>query len=407
MSARADLDPRSGIPPSSGNGKSSPDPSRNGLPRTAAAGPVLDAGNGPYPQPPMPGVPPTPAAQRFSDSQFFRRSILVVSLVVVASLVLALIWFASEVFLLLFAAIMLAVLLRAPVNWLVRRTQMPENAALGLSILAFGAVLGLLVYLFAVPMAEQVTQLFDTLPHAMARLRKWMWHYSWAKPFQPLVAELGRLRVDTQMLGRATGFISYTIEGLAGVLVMLFIGVYLAAQPRLYQRGFMHLLPRKARSRAGDVLDEIGYVLRWWLFGRMITMTVVGVAAGIGLWWLDIPLAFTLGVLSGLLEFIPYLGPILSAVPALLVSFNVGPTDAFYVLLLYVVIQSAENYLLSPLIEQRTVSLPPALVLFSTLLLAALSGPLGVILASPLTAACIVAVKLLYVENVVEQPVKK
>ncbi len=398
MSARADLDPRSEIPPSS----------RNGLPRTAAAGPVLDAGSGPYPPPPVPGTaPPSPAAQRFSDSQFFRRSILVVSLVIGASLVLALIWFASEVFLLLFAAIMLAVLLRAPVNWLVRRTRMPENAALTLSILLFSAVLGLLIYLFAVPMAEQVTQLFDTLPQAMARLRKWMWHYSWAKPFQPLVAELGRLRVDTQMLGRATGFISYTIEGLAGILVMLFIGVYLAAQPRLYQRGFMHLLPRKARSRAGDVLDEIGYVLRWWLFGRMITMTVVGVAAGIGLWWLDIPLAFTLGVLSGLLEFIPYLGPILSAVPALLVSFNVGPTEAFYVLLLYVVIQSAENYLLSPLIEQRTVSLPPALVLFSTLLLAALSGPLGVILASPLTAACIVAVKLLYVEDVVEQPVKK
>jgi predicted PurR-regulated permease PerM len=407
MSARADVDPRSAIPPPGTDNSSAADPSRNGLPRTAAAGPVLDAGGGPYPSSPVSGGVPPPAMQRFSDSQFFRRSILVVSLVVVASLLLALIWFASEVFLLMFAAIMLAVLLRAPTNWLVQRTPLSENFALGLSILAFGAVLGTLVYLFAVPLMDQVTQLVDTLPAAMAHLRKWMWHYSWAKPLQPLVAELARLKVDTQMLGRASGFISYTFEGLAGFVVMLFIGVYLAAQPRLYQRGFMHLLPHKARSRANDVLDEIGSVLRWWLFGRVMTMTVVGVAAGIGLWWLDVPLAFTLGVMSGLLEFIPYLGPILSAVPALLVAFNVGPTEAFYVLMLYVVIQSAENYLLSPLIEQRTVSLPPALVLFSTLLLAALSGPLGVILASPLTATCIVAVKLLYVEDVVEQPPKK
>jgi predicted PurR-regulated permease PerM len=403
MNARVGVDPHSDMPAAD---RAAADPSRNGLPRTAAAGPVLDAGVGPYPPPPVSGSVPPPAAQRFSDSQFFRRSILVVSLVVVASLLLAVIWFASEVFLLMFAAIMLAVLLRAPTNWLMQRTPLSENFALGLAILALGGVLGAMIYLFAVPLMDQVTQLVDTLPAAMAHLRKWMWHYSWAKPLQPLVAELARMKVDTQMLGRASSFISYTFEGLAGFVVMLFIGVYLSAQPRLYQRGFMHLLPRKARSRANDVLDEVGYVLRWWLFGRMITMTVVGVAAGIGLWWLDIPLAFTLGVMSGLLEFIPYLGPILSAVPALLVAFNVGPTEAFYVLMLYVVIQSAENYLLSPLIEQRTVSLPPALVLFSTLLLAALSGPLGVILASPLTATCIVAVKLLYVEDVVEQPKK-
>jgi predicted PurR-regulated permease PerM len=115
--------------------------------------------------------------------------------------------------------------------------------------------------------------------------------------------------------------ISSTFQGLAGLVVILFIGVYLAAQPRLYQRGLMHLLPTKARPRAREVLDEIGTVLRRWLLGRLITMTVIGVAAGIGLWWLNIPLAFTLGVMSGLLEFIPYLGPVLAAIPALLIAF--------------------------------------------------------------------------------------
>jgi predicted PurR-regulated permease PerM len=221
---------------------------------------------------------------------------------------------------------------------------------------------------------------------------------------QPLLNELARMRPDSQFLGRASSIITSAVAAVGGAIVALFIGIYLAAQPRLYQRGFMHLLPRRLRPRAYEVMDEIADTLRWWLLGRMVTMITVGIAAGIGLWWLGIPLAFTLAVMSGLLEFIPYIGPILSAVPALLVAFNIDFDAALYVLLLYVAIQSAENYLLSPLVEQRAVSLPPALVIFSTLLLGALAGPLGVVLASPLTAVGIVAVKLLYVEDVVEQP---
>lgn len=343
----------------------------------------------------------------FTDSQFVRRTFLVVSLILFTGLMLTLIWFASDVFLVLFAGILIAVLLRAPTNWLLERAKMREGLALSISIAMLALFIVLIVYLFAVPMAEQVGQLLETLPRSMARLRQWMRQYEWAKPLQPMVAELARMRFDFQLLGRAQGLISSTVSALGGAGVALFIGIYLAAQPRLYQRGMMHLLPRKRRPRAYEVMDEIGAVLRWWLVGRLTTMTLVGVAAGIGLWWLGVPLAFTLGVLTGVLEFIPYIGPILSAAAPLLISFNMDPELAFYVLALYIAIQTAENYLLTPLVEQRAVSLPPALVIFGTLLLAALAGPLGVVLASPLIATGIVAVKLLYVEDVVEQPKPK
>ncbi len=352
-------------------------------------------------------VDTSPLPERgLSDAQFLRRTLLVVMLVIGTGLVLALIWYASDVFLVLFAGVLLAVLLRTPVNWLTAHTAIKEPLALTLSIAMLGVLLALLVYLFAAPLAEQLGQLMETLPRALAAMRKWVRHYEWTRPLQPLVYELSRMRIDTQMLGRAGGFISSTFSALAGAVVALFIGIYLAAQPRLYQRGFMHLMPRKTRPRVYEVLDEIGAVLRWWLVGRMITMTTVGFAAGLGLWWLDVPLALTLGVLSGLLEFVPYIGPILAAMPPLLMAFNLDPELAFYVLMLFVAIQTAENYLLTPLVEQRTVSLPPALVIFSTLLLGVLAGPLGVILASPLTATGIVAVKLLYVEDVVEKPAK-
>lgn len=341
--------------------------------------------------------------QELTDTQFFRRTVLVVSLIIFTSLMLVTIWYASDVFLVLFAGILLAVLLRAPTNWLVRHAKVTETFALTLSIALLAVVMVLLAYLFAVPMTEQVGQLIDTLPQSAARLRKWVWDHQWTKPLQPLIAELTRMRLDTQLLGRAGGLITSTMSAIGGLAVVVFIGIYLAAQPRLYQRGLMHLLPRKARPRAYEVLDEIGMVLRWWLVGRLITMTVVGVAAGIGLWWLGVPLAFTLGVLTGVLEFVPYIGPVLAAAPPLLIAFNIDPQIAFYVLVLYIAIQTSESYLLTPLVEQRAVELPPALVIFTTLLLAVLAGPLGVMLASPLTATCIVAVKLLYVEDVVEQ----
>lgn len=344
--------------------------------------------------------------QELSDTQFFRRTVLVVSLIIFTGLVLALIWYASDAFLVLFAGILLAVLLRAPTNWLTEHTRLSESASLGMSIIALAGFLALLVYLFAVPLTEQIGQMIETLPRSMALMREWLSRYEWTRPLQPFISELARFRLDFQLLGRAGWFITSTVSAIGGTVVAVFIGVYLAAQPRLYQRGLMHLLPRKGRPRAYEVMDEIGMVLRRWLVGRLITMTMVGLAAGIGLGLLGVPLAFTLGVLTGLLEFIPYVGPILAAIAPLLIAFNLDPQLAFYVLALYVAIQGAENYLLSPLVEQRTVALPPALVVFSTLLLAALAGPLGVVLASPLTATCIVAVKLLYVEDVVEQPAK-
>lgn len=369
---------------------------------------AADAGEQPVPAAPV--VPPASRAaqvqEELSDSQFFRRTLLVVSLIIFTGLVLALIWFASDVFLVLFAGVLLAVLLRTPVNWLTRHLTITESLALLLSVGALGVLLVVLVYLFSTPLAEQVGQLMETMPRALAAARKWVRQYEWATPLQPLLYQIAEMRIDVQMLGRASGVITSTVSAIGGAVVALFIGIYLAAQPRLYQRGFMHLLPRKARPRAYEVLDEIGVVLRWWLVGRLITMATVGATAALGLWWLDVPLAFTLGLLGGVLEFIPYIGPILAAVPPLLIAFNVDPGLALYVLLLFVAIQSAENYLLTPLVEQRTVALPPALVIFSTLLLGVVSGPLGVILASPLTATGIVTVKLLYVQDVVENPAK-
>ncbi|MES2354807.1 MAG: AI-2E family transporter [Pseudomonadota bacterium] len=337
-----------------------------------------------------------------SEPEFIRRTLIVLGLTVATILLASLFVLAVNVFLVLFAGILIAVLLRAPTDWLTRHTLVRHGAALATVGVAAACLIGLIIWLYAAPMAEQLAQLSETLPDAFAMLGKRIQEYPWARSLLSHMDSLWRSPINLEVIGRATGLISSTVNVLIAVVVALFLGFYLAAQPRLYQRGFVRLLPYSARPKGLRVLNKIGHMLQWWLMGRLLTMLLVGTAAGLGLWWLDIPLAFALGLLAGILEFVPYLGPFVGAVAPLLIAFNVDAPHAFYVLLLFLAIQTAENYLFSPLIEQRTVSLPPALVIFSTLLLGVLFGTLGIALSSPLTATCLIAVKLLYVEDVIE-----
>lgn len=339
------------------------------------------------------------------EARFIRRTLIVIALVIASAGLLALLLVAFHVFLLLFAGILLAVLLRAPTDWLVNHTRLSEKAALAISMTALAVLFTLLAWLFAAPLADQLGQLSETLPKAQAALRKWMAEHAWTRPLMAWLAESQRNGLDAELVGKATGItLTVTFRTIVGVIVVLFIGVYLALQPHVYRRGFLRLVPEQARLRAAQVLDEIGTTLRRWLVGRLITMLIVGHAFALGLWWLAVPFAPTLGIVAGLLEFVPYLGPTLAAVPAILVAFNVEPRLALDALVLYVAIQGTENYLLSPLIEQRTVYLPPALVIFSTVLLAIVAGALGAALASPLAATLLVAVKRLYVQQVADSP---
>src|SRR3569833_4384853 len=159
------------------------------------------------------------AGGRLGDGQFLHRTALVITLVIATALIVALIWFANSVFLLLFGGILLAVLLRAPTNWLIRHTRLPENVALMVSMGAAGLLLMALIYLFSVTLGQQIGQLVETLPRAAASLRHWVYQYSWAKPLRTVVWELGRVLLDVKTRGQAKGLISGAFDGLVGVVV--------------------------------------------------------------------------------------------------------------------------------------------------------------------------------------------
>ena len=331
--------------------------------------------------------------ERFSHA----RRVLVAALVVLAVFGVALlVWMSARVLLLAFGGVLFGVLLDGLANALARHTRLPRSAALGvvgLGLVAFFVGVG---FLLGPSLTAQAGELSGSLTGGLDALKAQIAGIPGAGP---LLEELTTLQQSgSQIASRVAGAFSTFIGGLTNVLVILIIGVYLAANPGLYERGVLHLVRKRDRARGADVLGALGRALRGWLLGQLISMTIVSGLATLGFFLLGVPLALALGALTFLFAFVPYIGAIAAFVPAILVALTQSPTLALWTAGLYLLVQFVETYLVSPLVMQKVVSLPPAVLLFSQVLLGALGGVLGVALAAPLGVAVIVLVQMLYVE---------
>lgn len=337
-----------------------------------------------------------PAAPGFTG-----RVLTTVLVVTVVALVLALAWRGLSILLVAFAGVLLAVLLLSLTGLVRRWTGWGHGLALALVLVVLLGLLAAIGALAAPSISRQVDQLAETLPESIGQLRGWLEQTRWGSW---LVAQTPRLdeglrEGSTDMLTRVTGLASATLGGLTSFFIFLFIGLYLAIEPGLYRGGIVRLVPPARRERAREVLDTLGTTLRWWLVARFTSMAVVWILTWIGLSVLGVPLAFVLAVLAALLTFIPYLGPVLAAVPPVLLALTESPRAAVWVIVLFLGIQIFESYLIEPLIERKAVRLPPALTITSQMLIALVAGPLGLLLASPLIAVVMVLVQMLYVED--------
>jgi predicted PurR-regulated permease PerM len=199
-------------------------------------------------------------------------------------------------------------------------------------------------------------------------------------------------------------FAGLTIHGFGGLIFAVVIGMFLAFQPELYRGGFLNLFPKPRRKRVGEVLDELGFTLWWWLMGQLVTMASVGIFIGIGLAALGVPLAGTLGLIAAILSFIPSLGPLISVIPAIMLGLSMSPTMGLWVCLLYLGVQILEANVITPLVQRRAISLPPAFVLGSELLMGLLLGGAGLAFATPLVGVILVLVNMLYIQDVLGEP---
>ena len=334
---------------------------------------------------------------------YVERVLITAAVVIFALLILLLLYYTFDIVLLMFAAVLLAIFLRGLADLAGRYIKIGEGWLVMIVSVLLLAILAGAIALLAPSVAEQVTLLRQKVPVSIQKVGNFLSQYGWGRTIieqLPTSDEATKMITDSGFLSSLGGFFSSTLGAIGNFFVVILLAIYLATEPKFYANGFTKLFPLDRRERVREILSSIGSTLRWWLIGKVGSMIFIGILTWIGLSIIGVPLALTLGLIAGLLSFIPNFGPILSAVPALLLAFIDSPITAVYVLALYIGVQLIESNLVTPIIERETVELPPALTITFQLAASVMLGGLGLVLATPLLAMVMVMVQLIYIQDV-------
>jgi predicted PurR-regulated permease PerM len=325
------------------------------------------------------------------------RAMLLIGLVALALIIRSV----AQILLLAFAAVLLAILLRSLSGILHHYTRIPEKPSLALVIIGLIALIGLGGWLLIPSVADQLNALLELIPNSVAQIRQAISRVPLgARIMEWVPQDVSLLPDGTSIARRIGGIFSTTIGILGSLMILIFLGIYMAIEPQTYVNGIVKLVPPDRRDRAHEVFSALGTTLRRWLLAKIAAMVVIGTLTTIGLWLLGMPLALALGVIAALLSFIPNIGPVLAEIPAVLIAFNQeGPLMPLWVLLLYLGIQAVESYLLLPMLLRESIELPPVMVLLAVMILGSFFGILGIFVAAPLMASVMVLVKMLYIED--------
>ncbi|MDR6182413.1 MULTISPECIES: AI-2E family transporter [Asaia] len=316
------------------------------------------------------------------------RFTLIVTVAVLA------IWLIGDVLMVVFAATLFAVILHGLARILRDKARMPYQLAVGLVALTILLAIAALFFFSGPQIGDQFVKLKQALITQYGQIREQMGSSTWGQfALDHLPKSLGGNEAGSGpslgagLANSVTGILSSAFGLLGTIAVILIAGLYFALSPAIYVDGLLRLVPEGHRPEARKLLLTAGTALWSWTIGQAFDMLAVGLASGIGLGFLGVPLAMALGVVAGLCNFIPYIGAILGAIPAVLIALSQGTRTGLMVAGLYCVIQFLEGNVLAPLIQRHAVHMPPALAILSQTVFGTILGVPGLILASPLTAA--------------------
>ncbi|HLB10674.1 MAG TPA: AI-2E family transporter [Gemmatimonadaceae bacterium] len=387
-----------------------------------------------------------PSSTSWRSADILRAASIVAGLFII----LKLLWVANEIVIVVFLGTLFGVAVASGVDRLARY-RVPRGIGAAIVVVLFLLVLYTLGSIVAPTIAQQGHELRQRLPDAVERVEGWLnkrnpalmssllgvdsaqapapadsTQARGARPEQaPVGGKVGaqvptttttttdssahagpsstlRDNINKKLVGSAHylfPFLTSTFEMLAGLALIVMMSIYIGADPDTYRNGILHLFPKAKRARMGEVLAAMATILRKWLVTQLIAMVTIGVVSTIALLLLGVKAPFALGIIAGLLEFVPTIGPVLSAVPAIAMGFLDSPEKALYVGLAYLVIQQLEGHILIPLLMKGGMDLPPVLTIVTQGLMALLFGFLGLMIAVPLLAAVMVPIKMLYVED--------
>ena len=330
-----------------------------------------------------------------STAEFSKRAVIFIAL----ALTPLLIWKLFDVVLLLTGAVLVAVLLHV-VAWPLRKIRLPKAFALAIAGLLILAVIAGVFYLFGSGMGDELQEI----------LRR---------------AEAGQKQITDLLQGSTFGetLLSHVQEGtfslpdllervfrisagfLAAVVIAIVVGAFTAADPALYREGLSLLFPKPHRKGADETIVDLAGALRLWILGQLIEMALVGVMVGVAVWLVGLPSPYALGAIAYVAQFVPYIGPIVAMIPSVLVATTVSWTALAWTIAAYLLIHQIDGYVVMPIIQQRMVSVPPALMLLSIVAFGEAFGATATVFAAPITVLLYVLVTKLYVRDTLHEEV--
>ena len=312
----------------------------------------------------------------------------------------------GSIALLVFAGLLFGVLLHGVSNWLAERTAFSRTVAYFFVVATLLALIAVGFFHLGSQIVMRWEKLWTEMIAAVENGQKWLKDQGWSASVMPTQDEVESMIKDAngQFLPQMLGGLAWLGWGLTGAFVILFVGLYGAYDPGLYKTGVVKLFPLPRRPRIAEVTSALGAAMRRWILGRMMSMAFVGVLTAIGMWFLEVPMYGTLGVLAALFTFIPNIGPLLALVPQVLLAINLGGNTVLYVILFNLVLEGVESFLVTPMIQQHEVSLPPIVTIATQLLCGALLGVIGLMMAAPLVVVLTVLIQMLYIEDQLGDP---
>lgn len=303
---------------------------------------------------------------------------------IVGAVALAIVLF--DILLLAFAGVLFAVFLRTLADWLGSHARISSGKALLIVVAVLAAMIGLVTWKIAPDVTREIEQLIADAPKLVDDATSSLKSHASGRWLIDQADGASDWLAEPRTVGRAAAMIGSTIGLLGTGLVILLVGLFIAIEPALYRRGLLALVPVAQRAKARELLADIWSVLRAWLLGKLVAMASIFVVTWAGLALLGIPIPLTLALLAAALTFIPNIGPVLAAIPAVLLALQLGTSTALAVAGLYAGAQAIESYVLTPLIQRKTASLPPAITLLAQVAMGIIAGGVGLLLATPLTA---------------------
>lgn len=333
------------------------------------------------------------------EKTFVRRVIIIAGI----AIALAMLYFLSDVLLLIFGSVLFAIILLTLAEFIKHHTKFSDKWSLVSSIASITFIITLAVFLINMTVSGQVDDLTHKIPEAWDSIKDKINDYDIGKQF---LSQIKNFKADRGIIATFSNAAGILINGITSLILIIVAGIYIAADPGIYKRGFLKLIPEKNRAHAEDTIDCCYRALKLWLLEKIICMSFIAVFITVGLFIIGFPSAIALGLLAGMGEFIPYIGTLIAAIPALLLAINEGPQMVLWTLIVYIVVQQIQGSVVMPLIQQRIVELPPAVTIFALLVFAALLGPLGILFAEPLTVLFFVLIKKLYIRETLHERTK-